>query len=254
MEYLVTMTTRVPEGSERRRPGRPRPRAARSGELAAQGHLLRLWRPPLHPGEWRTLGLFAADDDQQLEEVLASMPLRVWRTDEVTPLSPHPNDPAGQTSRPARREGHGEPDHKVAVVTGGSRASARAWSPAYRRRGWAVVATARTIKPAGDPDVLTVEGDIADPATADRIIGAALSASAASTPSSTTPASSSPSRSPTTPPRTTRWSSASTSPASSGHPARHRRDGQAGRRPRRQHHRPPWPSTPTPARRRCWPR
>ncbi len=22
------------------------------------------------------------------------MPLRVWRTDEVTPLSPHPNDPA----------------------------------------------------------------------------------------------------------------------------------------------------------------
>ena len=67
--------------------------AARSRELAAQGHLLRLWRPPLQPGEWRTLGLFAADDGSQLEEVLASMPLRVWRTDEVTPLSPHPNDP-----------------------------------------------------------------------------------------------------------------------------------------------------------------
>ena len=29
----------------------------------------------------------------QLEAILASMPLRVWRTDEVTPLSPHPNDP-----------------------------------------------------------------------------------------------------------------------------------------------------------------
>jgi len=25
--------------------------------------------------------------------VLASMPLRVWRTDEVLDLSPHPNDP-----------------------------------------------------------------------------------------------------------------------------------------------------------------
>ena len=49
--------------------------------------------PPLQPGEWRTLGLFAAVDGGQLEEVLASMPLRVWRTDEVTPLSPHPNDP-----------------------------------------------------------------------------------------------------------------------------------------------------------------
>jgi muconolactone delta-isomerase len=28
------------------------------------------------------------------------MPLRVWRTDEVTPLSPHPNDPARQTGKP----------------------------------------------------------------------------------------------------------------------------------------------------------
>jgi muconolactone delta-isomerase len=27
------------------------------------------------------------------------MPLRVWRTDEVTPLSPHPNDPARQTEK-----------------------------------------------------------------------------------------------------------------------------------------------------------
>jgi muconolactone delta-isomerase len=56
--------------------------------------VLRLWRPPLQPGEWRTLGLFAAADDGQLTEVLTSMPLRVWRTDEVTPLSPHPNNPA----------------------------------------------------------------------------------------------------------------------------------------------------------------
>jgi len=54
---------------------------------------LRLWRPPLRPGEWRTLGLFAAAGDRMLEQVLASMPLRVWRTDEVTALSPHPNDP-----------------------------------------------------------------------------------------------------------------------------------------------------------------
>ena len=69
--------------------------AAHSSELAAQGHLLRLWRPPLGPGEWRSIGLFAAADGDQLEEVLASMPLRVWRTDEVTPLAPHPNDPAG---------------------------------------------------------------------------------------------------------------------------------------------------------------
>jgi muconolactone delta-isomerase len=68
--------------------------------LAAQGHLLRLWRPPLQPGEWRTLGLFAADDEVALEEVLGSMPLRVWRTDEITPLVPHLDDP-GRSSAPS---------------------------------------------------------------------------------------------------------------------------------------------------------
>jgi muconolactone delta-isomerase len=94
MEYLVTMTTRVPDGTPEQAVTDIRTReAARSRELAAQGHLLRLWRPPLQPGEWRTLGHFAAADDAELEKVLASMPLRVWRTDQVTPLSPHPNDP-----------------------------------------------------------------------------------------------------------------------------------------------------------------
>ena len=102
MEYLVTMTTHVPEGTSDAAVQDIRTReSARSRELAAQGHLLRLWRPPLQPGEWRTLGLFAADDDAQLEKVLTSMPLRVWRTDEVTPLSPHPNDPDQYATPPA---------------------------------------------------------------------------------------------------------------------------------------------------------
>ena len=94
MEYLVSMTTHVPDGTPEEAVQDIRAReAAHSRELAAQGHLLRLWRPPLQPGEWRSFGLFAAADGDRLEEVLASMPLRVWRTDEVTALSPHPNDP-----------------------------------------------------------------------------------------------------------------------------------------------------------------
>jgi len=101
MEYLVTMTTHVPDGTSEAAIQDIRTReAARSRQLATQGHLLRLWRPPLQPGDWRTLGLFAAGHGVELEEVLASMPLRVWRTDEVTPLSPHPNDPARQTEKP----------------------------------------------------------------------------------------------------------------------------------------------------------
>jgi muconolactone delta-isomerase len=95
VEYLVTMTTHVPDRTPESDVDAIRAReAAHSRELAGQGHLLRLWRPPLQPGEWRTLGLFAAADPGQLEAVLSSMPLRVWRTDEVTPLMPHPNDPA----------------------------------------------------------------------------------------------------------------------------------------------------------------
>jgi muconolactone delta-isomerase len=95
MEYLVTMTTHVPDGTSDQAVNDMRAReAARSKQLAAQGNLLRLWGPPLKPGEWRSIGLFAADDDAHLEDVLASMPLRVWRTDEITPLTPHPSDPA----------------------------------------------------------------------------------------------------------------------------------------------------------------
>jgi muconolactone delta-isomerase len=98
VDFLVTMTTQVPAGTSEAAVQDIRTQeAARARELAAQRHLLRLWRPPLQPGEWRTLGLFAATDADQLEQILASMPLRVWRTDEVTPLSPHPNDPAGRT-------------------------------------------------------------------------------------------------------------------------------------------------------------
>jgi muconolactone delta-isomerase len=102
MEYLVTMTTLVPDGTTDHTVDEVRSReAARSRELAAEGHLLRLWRPPLRPGEWRTLGLFSAADAVELEDVLASMPLRVWRTDQVVPLSEHPNDPPVSHALPA---------------------------------------------------------------------------------------------------------------------------------------------------------
>jgi len=106
MEYLVTMTTHVPDGTPDKAVDDVRAReGVHTRELAAQGHVLRLWRPPLAPGEWRTLGLFAAADADDLERVLASMPLRVWRRDEVKELTSHPNDPAPMPSSPRLREG-----------------------------------------------------------------------------------------------------------------------------------------------------
>jgi muconolactone delta-isomerase len=103
VEYLVTMTTHVPDGTAGEAVAAVRAReAAHTRELAAQGHILRLWRPPLAPGEWRTLGLFAAADRRELEQILNSMPLRVWRRDEVTELAHHPNDPVVSAQRPPR--------------------------------------------------------------------------------------------------------------------------------------------------------
>jgi NAD(P)-dependent dehydrogenase (short-subunit alcohol dehydrogenase family) len=63
---------------------------------------------------------------------------------------------------------------KVAIVAGGSRDVAAGLVDGYRGQGWAVVAAARTIRQSQDPDLLTVAGDIASPATADRIVGQTL--------------------------------------------------------------------------------
>jgi muconolactone D-isomerase len=57
MEFLVTMTTEVPAGTTPDEVADVRAReAANTQKLAEQGRVLRLWRPPLKPGEWRTIG------------------------------------------------------------------------------------------------------------------------------------------------------------------------------------------------------
>jgi NAD(P)-dependent dehydrogenase (short-subunit alcohol dehydrogenase family) len=67
-----------------------------------------------------------------------------------------------------------ENEQKVVIVTGGSQGIGAGIVAGYREQGWAVVSNALTIKPADDPAVLTVEGDVSQPATADRIVGEAL--------------------------------------------------------------------------------
>jgi NAD(P)-dependent dehydrogenase (short-subunit alcohol dehydrogenase family) len=67
-----------------------------------------------------------------------------------------------------------ESEQRVAVITGASQGIGAGLVAAYRERGWAVIANARAIKPADDPAVLAVEGDVRVPATADRIVGEAL--------------------------------------------------------------------------------
>jgi NAD(P)-dependent dehydrogenase (short-subunit alcohol dehydrogenase family) len=66
------------------------------------------------------------------------------------------------------------PERMVAIVTGGSKGIGAGVVAAYRADGWAVVANAVPIKPSDDADLLTIEGDIADPSTPELIVRAAL--------------------------------------------------------------------------------
>jgi muconolactone D-isomerase len=95
MEYLIDFTIDVPDGtpaSEVRE--RSAGESARVAELAEQGHVLRVWKPPHEEGEWRALGLYSAADDAELQAILESLPLYPWMAIEITPLGAHPNDPA----------------------------------------------------------------------------------------------------------------------------------------------------------------
>ena len=91
-EFLVEMTTTIPEGTDPAEVTRRRAaEAVRAAELAATGHLVRLWRPV---GELRSVGLWRAADEAELhEKVLDTLPLRPWMTPVVTPVESHPNDP-----------------------------------------------------------------------------------------------------------------------------------------------------------------
>ncbi len=59
---------------------------------------------------------------------------------------------------------------KVAVITGASQGIGAALVKAYRDRDYRVVATARSIRPSKDDNILAVPGDIADRKTAERVI------------------------------------------------------------------------------------
>lgn len=59
---------------------------------------------------------------------------------------------------------------KVVVITGASQGIGAELVKAFRERDYRVVATARSIKPSDQANIVTVAGDIGDPATARRVI------------------------------------------------------------------------------------
>ena len=95
MEFLVEFEVQVPEGTpEAEVEQHFGAEAAAVANLARKGHAVRIWKPPQDAGEGKAVGLYRADSRAQLDGVLAALPLNGWMQISVTPLQPHPNDPA----------------------------------------------------------------------------------------------------------------------------------------------------------------
>jgi NAD(P)-dependent dehydrogenase (short-subunit alcohol dehydrogenase family) len=84
--------------------------------------------------------------------------------------------PPSDSARPSDRgrAGTGRASRKVAIVTGASQGIGAGVADTFRRAGYAVVATSRSISSSDEPDFLAVRGDIAEVDTAERVVQQAL--------------------------------------------------------------------------------
>jgi muconolactone delta-isomerase len=106
MEFLVEFQINVPDGTpDAEVKDGQRAEASAAAKLADQGHLLRVWKRPVAVGDATVVGLYRADSQAHLDGLLGALPLSEWMHITVTPLQPHPNDPAG----PARSSQLPEP-------------------------------------------------------------------------------------------------------------------------------------------------
>ena len=97
MEFLVEFDVHIPEGAAASEvESRTTAEAAAAAKLVDEGHLVRLWRVTDVPG--RAVGIYRADNQEQLDGLLGPLPLSDWMHVSVTALEPHPNDPMGRPS------------------------------------------------------------------------------------------------------------------------------------------------------------
>jgi muconolactone D-isomerase len=99
MEFLVEFEVEVPADTPQEEVERGwRAESVAAAKLAEDGHLVRLWRRPLVGDGSTAVGLYSADNAAELDGLLGALPIADWLRITVTPLEPHPNDPA-QASR-----------------------------------------------------------------------------------------------------------------------------------------------------------
>jgi muconolactone delta-isomerase len=95
MEFLVEFEIEVPKGT---RAGeveqRSRAEASATSRLADEGNLLRVWRRNAAADDATVIGLYAADSEAELNDLLGALPMADWMHVTVIPLAPDPNDPS----------------------------------------------------------------------------------------------------------------------------------------------------------------
>ncbi len=95
MEFLVEFEVNIPDGTpESEVKDRESAEASAAAKLVDDGHLVRLWKQRVASDESKIIGLYRADSESQLDGLLGALPLFDWMHVAVTPLEPHPNDPA----------------------------------------------------------------------------------------------------------------------------------------------------------------
>ncbi len=99
MEFLVEFEGNVPDGAPAGEVNaRTSGEASAAARLVEDGHLVRVWKPPAAPGETKAVGLYRADSEAQLADLLGGLPLDDWMHVTVTPLERHPNDSPPQAT------------------------------------------------------------------------------------------------------------------------------------------------------------
>ena len=75
MEFLVEFDVNIPDGApESEVKERVSAEATAAADLARHGHLVRLWKPPVAPGETKAVGLYRAT--ARLSSTVFSTPCR----------------------------------------------------------------------------------------------------------------------------------------------------------------------------------
>jgi muconolactone delta-isomerase len=112
MDFLVDFEINVPEGTpETEVTAREDAESAAAAKLVDQGHLVRLWKRRVAPGESRPIGLYRTESESELDGLLRALPFYEWMRVAVTPLEPHPNDPAAVQSVPRHSQEAGVSSH-----------------------------------------------------------------------------------------------------------------------------------------------